>query len=78
MQDGNVANKVYSDAGRATSDRHEEMISNSRHRHPRVMRLQAIIEHRDMFMHIYPLAEGCLRYLLSEGSSSKEFSESDY
>ena len=80
MQDGKVAIKVYSDADIkiATRDCHDEMISNSRHRHPRVMRLQAVIEHRNMFMHIYPLAEGSLRNLLSEGSPSKESSESNY
>ena len=80
MQDGKVAIKVYNDADikRATRDCHEEMISNSRHRHPRVMRLQAVIEHRDMFMHIYPLADGCLQNLLRKGSPSKESSEKDY
>ena len=80
MQNGKVAIKVFSDPDimRAMKDSHDEMINNNRIRHPRVMRLQAVIEHRDMFMHIYPLAEGCLRNLLTEESPSKEFSESYY
>lgn len=44
----------------------KEMENNVRYNHQRVMPLQSAISYRGTYMHIYPLAQGCLKPMLKE------------
>lgn len=63
IYDGLVAVKAYRDPTNASSDCKYELKNNKRYRHPLIMPLLASIDHRGIYMQVYPLAELCLRRL---------------
>ncbi|KAF8545144.1 kinase-like domain-containing protein [Trichophaea hybrida] len=74
VKGGQIAVKIFSDPEVGIEDSNKEMKNNARYKHARVMPLQAVISHREKYMHIYPFAEKSLKELFDD-NPSKDFSD---
>ncbi|KAF8253455.1 kinase-like protein [Wilcoxina mikolae CBS 423.85] len=78
-KDGKVALKIFSHVIDGNLDFLKEMDNNVRYSHPRVMPLQAAIVYRGTHMHIFPLAEKCLKVLFdNDPPNDKGYTAKDW